>query len=129
MFNFFVMMGNYEDRKVARDEFSWGFISTVSVTDGEKTYETAVKHERYSKGGSMIIVENYDTKSEAEAGHAKWVKTMTAKKLPDKLVDCCNAGIAQLCKAFGSKQLEQKRRPARKRVPVGPRAKDARKAV
>lgn len=97
MFNFLLDAGNYEQRKIAKDEFDWGFISTCRVSDGVKDFETAVQHKRY--GGSMTIVENYDTAEEAAEGHKRWVKTMTAKKLPKKLIDCNNAGIAQ----FGAK--------------------------
>src|SRR5688572_17740829 len=102
MFNFFQMGGTYESRKVARDDYGWGFISTAQVNDGSKPYETAVKHTDYNDG-SMVIVENYDTKGEAQAGHAKWVTTMTAKTLPKTLVDCANADIAQMCEAIGGK--------------------------
>ena len=99
MFEFLTMMGTYESRKVARDDYPWGFISTAAVNDGSKPYETAVQHKSYGDG--MVIVENYDTKTAAQDGHAKWVKTMTAKKLPAKLVDCNNAGIAAFGAALG----------------------------
>lgn len=98
----FGMAGNYDSRKVGRDDFDWGFVSTCSVTDGEKPYETAVAHNEYRDAGNMVIVEHYDTKDEAAAGHAKWVQTMTTEPLPEKLVDCANAAIAQLAGAFGA---------------------------
>ena len=101
MFNFSRMVGNYAERAVARNEFDWGFISTCSVTDGDKPYETAVKHTAYHTT-DMTIVESYDTKQEAKEGHDKWLKIMTSDKLPDTLVDCYNAGVAQLAKAIGS---------------------------
>lgn len=94
MFQFLGMAGNYEIRKVRRNDYPWGMISTCYVNDGAKDYETAVQHDRYGK--QMVIVENYDTKEAAQLGHEKWVKTMTAKKLPTKLVDCMNCEIAQL---------------------------------
>lgn len=99
MFNFFEDMGNYSDRKVGRDNFDWGFVSTAKVSDGRKPYETAVEHKEYNDG-DMVIVDCYDTKEEAEKGHAKWVANMTDKTLPEKLVDCANAEIAQLCNQF-----------------------------
>lgn len=100
MFEFLQMMGNYESRVVGRDDFSDGFfVSTAEVNDGEKPYETAVKHPEYNDG-SMVIVGKYDTKQEAEAGHAQWVKTMTADPLPDKLIDCCNSGMQSLIEAL-----------------------------
>lgn len=105
------MAGNYDSRKVARDEFPWGFISTAYVNDGSKPYETAVEHPDYN-AGSMVIVESYDTKVEAKRGHKKWVKRMTGKPLPVILFDCCNAGVAQLCAALGM-NFEHKRKKKR----------------
>ena len=101
MFEFIMDMGTYSTRKVGRDNFDWGFVSTAQVSDGSKPYETAVCHDRYRDDGNMVIVENYDNKEEALKGHKKWVKKMTAKKLPSKLVDCNNSEIGQLCDAFG----------------------------
>lgn len=96
----FAMAGNYEQRCVGRHDIDdHTFISTAEIYDGSHPYETGVKHPEYNDG-SMVIVEAYDTREEAEAGHAKWVKTMTADELPTELVDCCNAGIAQLCDAL-----------------------------
>jgi hypothetical protein len=87
------MMGNYEFRKVALDKFGWGMVSTAMVMDGRMPYETAVEHNLY---GDMVIVEAYQTKEEAAIGHAKWVATMTADQLPDKLVDCNNSEVQQM---------------------------------
>ena len=78
LFAFVNDIGNYEDRKVARDDFKWGFISTARVSDGRKPFETAIKHPNYNKG-SMVIVESYLTKQEALKGHAKWKTAMTGK--------------------------------------------------
>jgi len=100
MFEFLSMAGNYEARVVGRDDFDWGFISTAKVNDGRKPYETAVEHNKYNNG-EMVIVECYDTKTEAKEAHTKWVKTMTAKKLPTKLIDCNNSKIQQLCTELG----------------------------
>jgi len=94
------MMGNYESRKVGRLDKGKLSVSTVAVTDSDQPYETAVAHPRYNSG-RRVIVEMYDTRKAAEAGHEKWVKTMTARKLPDQLVNVSTAGIAQLCDAFG----------------------------
>lgn len=100
MFEYLMMAGTYDSRKVDRSEFDWGFISTASVNDGEHPYETAVKHKDYGDG-KIIIVEAYECIVQAQAGHKKWVKTMTAKRPPAKLTDCVNAGVAQFAKAFG----------------------------
>lgn len=89
------MIGNYDSRKIGRDDYDWGFISTCRVSDGDKPYETAVEHKSYNNG-KMVIVESYDTKDEAKAGHAKWIATMTAETLPDSLTDCANSAISQL---------------------------------
>jgi hypothetical protein len=103
MFGFLQDMGNYETRKVGNDKFDWGFVSTCRVSDGRKPYETAVEHNRYvradGKRDEMCIVENYDTREEAEKGHAKWVAAMTGKDLPATLTDCCNSEVAEMLEA------------------------------
>ena len=100
MFSFLQDMGNYDSRKVDRSEYTWGFISTAEVSDGEMPYETAVRHKDYN-GGDMVIVDKYDSSAQARVGHAKWVKTMMAKELPTELVDCNNSMISQLCIKMG----------------------------
>lgn len=95
MFGFMDMMGTYDDRKVDRYEDGDIFVSTCSVTDGQKEYETAVAHPQYN-GGSMVIVQMYDTREGAQQGHDEWVKTMTADELPNTLVDCNNSEISQM---------------------------------
>jgi hypothetical protein len=111
MFGFLKDIGNYSSRKVARDDFAWGFVSTASMSDGEKPYETAVCSREYGKEhdisqvDEMIIVEAYDTREEAEAGHKRWVETMTTNP-PDKLVDCCNSEVAQARRAMGETPTE-----------------------
>ena len=112
--NLLSMLHNYDIRKVGRDDFRWGFISTCRVTDGRKDYETAVEHKDYN-GGAIVIVECYDTEQQAEDGHKRWVRTMTAKKLPQTLKDCANTEIAQLCKAVGS-EMEFKRKAKKRKA-------------
>lgn len=99
MFSFLNDVGNYADRRVARDDFDWGFISTARVSDGRKPYETAVEHPEYNDG-KMVIVDCYDTKADAAAGHAKWKKRMTAKRLPASLTDVANAEVAQMLESI-----------------------------
>jgi hypothetical protein len=113
MFDFFSMMDNYEDRKVARYDADWGFISTAFVTDADLDYETAVRHRDYNDG-QLVIVEAYATREEAQAGHERWVATMSANELPESLRDNGRAGIAQLCDAFSGDEdwREFKRTPA-----------------
>lgn len=104
MFDFFGMAGNYEARKVDsyNDDKTGLFISTARVTDGKQPFETAVGHPDYRDDGKLVIVEAYDTKAEAQRGHDKWLRLMTTEPLPDKLVDCCNAGLADFASALGS---------------------------
>lgn len=100
MFNFFSMAGNYEQRKVDNFEGDNGLVvDTVAVTDSRKSYETGILHPAYN-GGDWVIVDLYDTKKEAQAGHDKWVAIMTAEKLPEKLVDVSSAEVADLLDAF-----------------------------
>ena len=109
----FLFAEPYALRRVARDEYEWGFISTAAVNDGKHAYETAVAHTGYRESG-MVIVEAYDTRAEAESGHARWVATMTAPTLPAELRDCANADIGAICEAFGDEMVYRRRdlRPA-----------------
>ncbi len=90
----FLNMRPYEDRKVARYEEDALAVSTVMVEDGSKPFETAVKHPDYDK--NWIVVEAYDTRELAQAGHDKWVVAMTTGELPDALVDCANCMAASV---------------------------------
>lgn len=99
------MRGNYDDRKVGRDDYEWGFISTAYVNDGECDYETAVKHEDYDDG-NMVIVDKYETKEDAEKGHKKWIETM--KNPPNELVDCANSLVSKMC---STKTFKRKKNP------------------
>src|ERR1035437_10733059 len=74
-------------------------VDTCIVSDGEKPFETAVIHPRYNSG-KWIIVEAYDTISQAELGHKRWLATMTGE-LPESLTDCANSKIALLLKSAG----------------------------
>ena len=100
MFNFFGMMGNYEDRKVDRYEKDGLMVDTCEVTDSDQPFETAVEHPNYNEG-MMVVVQMYDTKEEAQIGHDNWVKLMTTKNLPKALHDVSTAAIAKLCEAIG----------------------------
>ena len=104
------MLGNYEERKVDnyKDEKKGLCIDTCMVTDSKKDYETAIGHPQYNDG-SLIIVELYDTKEEAQEGHNIWVKRMTGKKLPGQLKDVSTAEIAKLCDICGKDWRKYKR--------------------
>lgn len=89
------MLGNYEERKVARYEKDGLMVSTAFVTDSRQPYETAICHPRYNDG-EHIIVELYNDKESAQEGHDKWVNKMTSKKLPETLRDASSAEIAKV---------------------------------
>lgn len=111
IFEIFKNIGNYESRKVARDEFPWGFISTARMLDAvRKPFETAVVHEDY-RNGEHVIVECYDTQEEAAAGHAKWLATMTADALPESLTDCQNSEVQQTVAELSGESLTFHRKP------------------
>ncbi len=104
MLDFLDMMGNHEERNVDcyRDKKIGLCVDTSVVTDSEKDYETTIEHPQYNDG-KWVVVELYDTKEEAQAGHNIWVKRMTGKKLPEQLKDVSTAQIAKLCDKFSGK--------------------------
>lgn len=104
MFNFTDMLNNYEDRKVDMFEKDDLCIDTCLVTDGDLNYETAIAHKNYN-GGELIIVEAYPDEESAQEGHNKWVKIMTADKLPEVLKDCLNSTISKLNKEIGNETI------------------------
>jgi len=99
MLDFLDMIGNCESRKVAWYEKINLKVDTCAVNDSDKPFETAISHPQYNDG-DWIIVELYDTKEEAIAGHNKWVKTMTADELPKILKDVSSATIAKCYDIF-----------------------------
>jgi len=66
IFDFFMDAGNYESRKIGRDEVNGLIISTCYTTD--EGYETAI----CDKNG-VYPVERYHDKGSAELGHLKWL--------------------------------------------------------
>jgi len=108
MFDFMNMMDNYKDRKVANYSKEGLTIDTCAVSDSSKAYETAVEHPLYNNG-RWVVVELYDTKKEAKAGHSKWVKIMTKKKLPTSLKDVSTANITKLVDAVDTKWRVRKK--------------------
>jgi len=111
MFEFLLDAGNYEDRKIDKTEFNWGYISTCRVSDGRQPYETAICSNEYAKSdeltntSGMIIIESYDSIKNAKSGHVKWCKIMRNDP-PQELVDCCNAGLGQLIEMVDSAPKE-----------------------
>lgn len=99
MFDFLFMAGDYDQRAVARYEEGDVFVDTCRVYDSDQPYETAVSHPKYNDN-KLIIVQLYDTKEEAQAGHDFWVKTMTSESLPDTIEDVSTAKIKKFLNAF-----------------------------
>ena len=92
---------NYEERKVDRhDEGSGLVISTYSVTDSDRQYETIVCCPMYCDG-DPVVVEEYEVKDNAQEGHDRWVLVMMAEKLPFELIDVSTAMVAKLSDNFG----------------------------
>jgi hypothetical protein len=101
MFNFMSMNGNYEQRKVANFTKDGIAVDTAAVTDSDKLFETAIRHQKYNHG-DWIVVELYNTKKQAEDGHGKWVEFVQQKNLPETLKDVSSASIAKLSDMSGS---------------------------
>lgn len=108
MFNFLLDAGNYAERCVGRWDDEDKMVSTARVSDGAKPYETAFAHPDYNDG-IMVIVEAYNTREEAKAGHEKWLKVMTEGPLPDLLFDCLNSELASLIYDQGELSYERKK--------------------
>ena len=59
-------------------------VDTCYTIDTEY-WETGITDEKYESGNDWVIVEEYENEKEAKIGHKKWVKLMTAKKIPKSL--------------------------------------------
>ena len=99
MFDFFDMAGNYESRKVLNDEWDGIEVDTVAITDASQPYETGIKDCRYHD--SWIIVEQYDTKKQAIAGH-RWWTNLFKNNPPQEISDVGDSGIGKLAKAVSN---------------------------
>lgn len=99
MFDFINMIGNHEQRKI--DQYNNGklCIDTCMVTDSDEPYETGIVHPNYNNN-EWVIVEMYGTKEEAQKGHNKWIKIMTAKELPSELKDVSTSTIKKMVDIF-----------------------------
>ena len=80
IFDFISMFGsmfsNHSSRLVDNYESDNFTIDTCLVTDSEYNYETAVKYDGFNDGRWMIV-EQYNTESEAQDGHNRWVEYLT----------------------------------------------------
>ena len=104
LFGFLTDVGNYDDRKIDRYDDGDMAVSTAAVSDGRDPFETAVMHPEYNDG-QWVIVESYDSRESAKAGHAKWVSVMTADTLPNELADCGNSTVSQFLDACGGRTV------------------------
>lgn len=100
-FNFFDMADDYAERCVANFKKGKLTVDTCAVRDSDWDYETGVQHPEYNNG-KWVIVQGYDSKKEALAGHNKWVRIMTGKNLPSHLKDVSTAGIAKFARVLGA---------------------------
>ena len=100
LFNLVGMFDNYESRKVDRWESDDGvrMVSTAAVTDSEQPYETAIRHPMINDGG-WVVVEMYESKSEAQAGHDKWAAKVQAEDVDPEQPDVSTSGIRMLLAA------------------------------
>jgi hypothetical protein len=88
----FLMAAPYEERRIGRLEQGNLVVSTAAVNDSLHPFETAVKHPAFN-GGKWIIVETYDDRDSARAGHDKWTDIMTRPELPAQLHDVSTANV------------------------------------
>ena len=100
LFDFLQDFGNYEERAIDRFEGNELLVDTCRVSDSTQPFETAVAHPTYNKG-KIVIVEQYDTVEDAQAGHDKWVDLMTNNP-PTVLHDVSTACAAQICRELGN---------------------------
>lgn len=73
---------NHQERLVKNDTINGIEFDTCFAYD-TGCYETGIVDKRYHD--CWIIVEEYDTKKEALAGHKKWIKKLTIGKPPKEL--------------------------------------------
>ena len=104
MFSFLEMMGNYKERKVDNTIIPSvdAVIDTCAVSDSTQPYETAIKCSHYNNG-KWVVVEQYDSKEEAQKGHERWVQVFKSSP-PAKLIDVSECEIASLLTALAGKR-------------------------
>lgn len=93
MFDFIGLLpylNNHQERVVANTKISNIEIDTCFADDIGKDFETGL-----CINGVWLIVEDYDTKEEAKAGHEKYVKLIQNKELKN-VVDIYGAGSAEI---------------------------------
>ena len=93
------MNDDYESRLVDNTLINDAVIDTVAINDSKKPFETGIKHPSYNDG-KWVVVELYNTKEEAQAGHDKWV-AIFKKGLPDSLTDVNESIIGDFAENMG----------------------------
>jgi hypothetical protein len=68
-------------------------VSTIWAGD-TRGFETVICHRAYNEG-AWIVVEEYRHRSEAEAGHEKWVHRVTTEPMPPCLIDVSSSPAAK----------------------------------
>lgn len=101
LFDYMSMANTYEQRKVDNTTANEVEIDTCSVTDSTQPFETAICSKHYNSG-NWIVVEQYDTKKDAQLGHDKWVKTFT-ESLPKSVEDVSTCEIMRVIDLFSDK--------------------------
>ena len=79
-------------------------VSTAAIPDSDYPYETGVRHPRFNQG-RIIVVENYNTLDEANAGHEKWLKIMTDNQLPKVLKEVSASGVVKLYRKLTGQEI------------------------
>ena len=60
-------------------------IIDTCYTSDTGLYETGIIDHRYINGEHWLIVDEYETKKEAQLGHKKWTKVLKSEKLPNPI--------------------------------------------
>lgn len=106
------MVGNYESRSVGYwcSELDKScMLSTALVTDGVKPFESAMAHPSYN-GGQIIILEAYDTKEQAQAGHEKYLAIAKADGWPDEITERNNSEVGLLLESLDGFAIHTRQR-------------------
>lgn len=65
------------ERELEEDTVNGYHIDTCAVDDRDWLWETAICHKRFNSG-DWIVVQGYDTKEKAKAGHNMWIEKAKA---------------------------------------------------
>lgn len=88
MFDFFKMIGTYEQRKVDNYKNDVFEVDTALVTDRDIPYETAIRHKNFNNNKWIVLGWNY-SKEEAQKFHNDIVNSFNNNyitKIEDKFL-------------------------------------------